>query len=881
MALEHSRLLAASLTAAVFGASCSTSGESTPTPVSDTPASSESNRNDSDGVVSNTPQEPGSTEERVDRQRRRALAERGLEAAKALRSNSDLVSAKSELLKILELLRSDTATQAAGLVELRDEARSLLAAVQAELGEPIGLAQTWQEEQQRLRKIGEERARADVMSAMQRAKDRLEGATSTQNTSAAIEELRIAALTIQTKSDMNWGELPTQVRELQDEAASAHDALQRSLQAQENAKQQALLRAQNREAAELLTLRVENLLRESQKAFQERRFERSSELAEQALELDRHHRLAAEMLTAARKAARQTSNDQYWRVRAIEVRKMLEAAEELKTPQTEILHANEAIWRRANSRSTGTTPTVPVSEQDRIVTDKVKSKPIGTITFSADNGGYLEVVKLLQALTEVQIMVTQRAKDAIEAAGSKLEGTLAGTETLENVLNTMIAKNRQLSWTVRFGLVVIGDAAEGVGPIATEIYPVRDLLYDRTDFNPPKILEIPGDNNQEETPRSGGEEEEPRPAMTTEHLTGLLTLAAKVAVKRDVFAEEGNKLEVDETGLLVVTAPIDAHQAIGAALRDMRRFQTAIVSIDAKFLTLSRNFLQEVGIDFRGLGGSGNKGDIVTLDDLTNGLINNTSQGLDNSGTQDPAANPLAGAFYNDGGDGDLRARTENIFGSDLGRVLSPTGGLTAGWTLIGDTQLNMILRAVEKREDSEVVNSQVLSIVDNARGHVAVINQTSYVRSFDVEVAQSSFIADPIVDVIQDGLVLDVQPIILNDRKHMLLSLTPTVSELQRPIQTFTTSLAGSTLPVTIQLPTLTVTTFATTVTVPDGGSVMLGGLRKVLTKERRAEIPLLSSLPLISFFFKQEGSVDENQNLMVLVRAKITDIDEVARAK
>lgn len=879
MALEHSRLLAASLTAAVFGASCSTSGESTPTPVSETPTSSDT---PSGGSAENRqePQDPVSIEERVDRERRRALAERGLEVAKALRLNGDLPSAKSELLKILELMRSDSATQAAGLVEARDEARSLLAAVQAELGEPVGSPQTWQEEQQRLRTIGEERARADVMSAMQRAQDKLKDATSTQVTSAAIEELRVAALTIETKSDMNWGDLPAQVKLLQAEAAQVHDTLQRSLQASENARQQALLRAQNREAAELLTLRVENLLRESQKAFRERRFDRSSELAEQALALDRHHRLAAEMLTAARKAARQTSNEEYWRIRALEVRKMLEAAEELKTPQTEILHPDAETWARANGRVKSNTPTKVLSEEDRIITDKVKSKPIGTITFNADNGGYLEVVKLLQALTEVQIMVTQRAKEAIEAASSKLEGTLAGTETLANVLDTMVAKNKQLSWTVRFGLVVIGDAAEGVGPIATEIYPVRDLLFDRTDFIPPSIKEIPG-NNQDENPRSGGEEEEPRPAMTTDHLTSLLTLAAKVAVKRDVFTEEGNKLEVDDTGLLVVTAPIDAHQAIGAALRDMRRFQTAIVSIDAKFLTLSRNFLQEVGIDFRGLGGSGNKGDIVTLDDLTNGLVNNTSRGLDNGGTQDPAANPLAGAFYNDGGDGDFRGRTENIFGTDLGRALSPTGGLTAGWTLIGDTQLNMILRAVEKREDSEVVNSQVLSIVDNARGHVAVINQTSYVRDFDVEVAQSSFIADPIVDVIQDGLVLDVQPIILNDRKHMLLSLTPTVAELQRPIQTFTTSLAGSTLPVTIQLPTLTVTTFATTVTVPDGGSVMLGGLRKVLTKERRAEIPLLSSLPLVSFFFKQEGSVDENQNLMVLVRAKITDIEEIARAK
>ena len=42
-------------------------------------------------------------------------------------------------------------------------------------------------------------------------------------------------------------------------------------------------------------------------------------------------------------------------------------------------------------------------------------------------------------------------------------------------------------------------------------------------------------------------------------------------------------------------------------------------------------------------------------------------------------------------------------------------------------------------------------------RGHVAFLRQTSYIRDFDVEVAQASFIADPKVDVIQSGSVLDV----------------------------------------------------------------------------------------------------------------------------
>ena len=156
----------------------------------------------------------------------------------------------------------------------------------------------------------------------------------------------------------------------------------------------------------------------------------------------------------------------------------------------------------------------------------------------------------------------------------------------------------------------------------------------------------------------------------------------------------------------------------------------------------------------------------------------------------------------------------------------------------------------------------------------MAVINQTSYVRDFNVEVAQASFIADPQVDVIQDGIVLDVRPTISHDRKHVMLSLQPTVAILNRPIPTFTTSLAGATLPVTLQLPQLTVRAFATTASVPDGGSVLIGGLRELLQKERRAQVPLFAHIPIIGFLFKQEGVSDENTSLAVLVTATITDV-------
>ncbi|MEM7201993.1 MAG: hypothetical protein AAF628_17125 [Planctomycetota bacterium] len=42
------------------------------------------------------------------------------------------------------------------------------------------------------------------------------------------------------------------------------------------------------------------------------------------------------------------------------------------------------------------------------------------------------------------------------------------------------------------------------------------------------------------------------------------------------------------------------------------------------------------------------------------------------------------------------------------------------------------------------------------SRAHVAFLRQTSFVRDFDVEVAQAAFIADPKIDVVQSGVVLD-----------------------------------------------------------------------------------------------------------------------------
>jgi general secretion pathway protein D len=64
------------------------------------------------------------------------------------------------------------------------------------------------------------------------------------------------------------------------------------------------------------------------------------------------------------------------------------------------------------------------------------------------------------------------------------------------------------------------------------------------------------------------------------------------------------------------------------------------------------------------------------------------------------------------------------------------------------------------------------------------------------------------------------------------------------------------------------------TTAVVPDGGSILLGGLSRIRNIERRAEVPWLANIPLVGFFFKEEGYSDEKTSLMIMIRAWITDV-------
>jgi type II secretory pathway component GspD/PulD (secretin) len=500
-----------------------------------------------------------------------------------------------------------------------------------------------------------------------------------------------------------------------------------------------------------------------------------------------------------------------------------------------------------------------------------------TVNVNIENRPFREIVQTLQIQTGVNIVVDPRIQaDVGDAVVTGIAGENLALSTVLDWLQTSTGVEGVV-WTVKGNVVLFTKSEFVVRNLVNQSHSVADLTVGLTNFLPPRVDIVSADQvNDEERPLFGAEGEEPiKPYGTVDELMELIKTAVGTTGTWEV---EGVSIAPQGSNVLVVKHTPEIQTAVARFLDDLRLFSGVIVTVETRFLTVSDHFLRDVGVDFRGLGGL-TPGTLANLDDVTNGFDDGASAGRDNNGAGLPAGaalHPSSGAYFNDGSDGDFRARTENIFTRSLGTVLSSLGGATFTFGFLDDSEFSMILRAVEKTQTGRLLTAPTITVYNTQRANLTVVNQLSYIQDFDVEVAQTSFIADPIVGIIQDGLTLDVRPTVSNDRKYITLELQPTVARLLEPIPTFSTSLASTAAPVIIQLPELRIQQARTTVKIPDGGSILIGGLKNITTVDRQSETPFLAKVPILSFLFSRKGRSDEMSNLMILVRATITDLKE-----
>lgn len=445
---------------------------------------------------------------------------------------------------------------------------------------------------------------------------------------------------------------------------------------------------------------------------------------------------------------------------------------------------------------------------------------------------------------------------------------------------------RQLGHTVRDGIVLITPLDQLKKAVKLELYDVQDLTYGMQDF-PGVDISLA----QDAIGTTIAQGEETRAQFTGEDLATLI----KNTIHKNEWEEADGKSIQFSNGLLIVRNSIEVHRAVRKFLSDLRASTSMLVSVEARFLLVEDDFLQQVGMDFRDVNGARVQG-ITTLADINPTMAINPPFLPAGSVVTLPATSPGITGVFGDSVQRSMGARIQQIMTGDFlvqrffNTVLSPLGGATLQYTLLDDISLETIIRLISKSERSHVLTAPKLTLFNTQRGNFRISNQMAYVRDYDVQIATAAVALDPIVDVVSDGISLDVRPVVSADRRFVTLELRPTIATLfPRPpnIFTITTNVTApgavvtDPLPVNIETPIINIQRIRTTVVVPDRGTLMLGGLTVMFDEDAESSIPIWRSIPIVGNLGSMKVKGLQRQQTLIIVRVRIIIPDEEERRR
>jgi Flp pilus assembly secretin CpaC len=633
--------------------------------------------------------------------------------------------------------------------------------------------------------------------------------------------------------------------------------------------------------------RTKVLFAKANQAMERSDYQTARNLAEEILSGDPTNADAKRLRRIAVDAESEALDDKYKHELLNEWKSVFEQLAEAYAPQTDdytFPSSWDAVQNKRLPPALSSQKGLTEDPQNREIRNKLEQMRTTVHFHETRIDGDGGAIDYLHRISGVNIVMLPAAKEGKSDADLTIESlSLDQPVSVKQILD-LVTQLKGLAWNIENGVVQITTPAAAQGAAIVQLYDVKDIATPISNFPGEEVnLDPKGEHQAVE------EAKEPVADFVLDNIAELITNN----VDKPVW-EAGGTVEAVPPGTLVIKCPAATHAKVQQLLDGLRGAGGLQVSIETRFLTVKDNFLQDVGVDMRGLGdntggqGVPGKGGIattggittpVTFDDVFFGSPGNPSGGR-------PDANSIGtsnetGVYYQISGKGskgdDIRARFENIYDVSIGKpgVLTDLGGLTFQGTYLNNTQAEAILHAVEKSDRSTTLTAPRLTAYNGQRANVTVLNQVSYIADFDVEIAQASQIGDPIVQTLRDGVILDLRPVVSADRRFITMELRPTVAVLARPIQTFQTTLANGP-PVTIQLPEIAVQRVRTTITMPDGGTLLLGGLKFLEERRLDSGVPWLNQIPIVSFMTSRKGTFLEKRNLLVLIRARILRPEE-----
>lgn len=224
-------------------------------------------------------------------------------------------------------------------------------------------------------------------------------------------------------------------------------------------------------------------------------------------------------------------------------------------------------------------------------------------------------------------------------------------------------------------------------------------------------------------------------------------------------------------------------------------------------------------------------------------------------------------------------ALAQSLFPSDgfAGGILSRAPALGITGQFLDDVQIDFLIKATQADRRTTTVTAPRLTLTNGQVANVYVVTQRSLVTDLTPVTGDGAVGFDPTVTPIPSGVTMLVEAVITADRRYVTMNIDTSINTLDRVDQSEITAVVGGALVNSgsvgsfIQLPVVTTTRVQTTVTVPDEGTVLLGGQRLLTERQVEVGVPILSKLPIINRFFTNRIESKEESTLIVLVKPTI----------
>ncbi len=322
---------------------------------------------------------------------------------------------------------------------------------------------------------------------------------------------------------------------------------------------------------------------------------------------------------------------------------------------------------------------------------------------------------------------------------------------------------------------------------------------------------------------------------------------------------------------LVVTQTAANHAAIADLISRLREAKEVEVAIEARFISVSTGYLENIGVDMDFYFNLGSRLGSGTTTDPWTGATVPTKTGTSGWGTDPKGSNK----FTPIGMSQNSSSFTESIatsVGSNIGGAVT-TPAMSLSGTFLDDIQVDFLIRATQAHSSTRTLTAPHVTLLSGTSANIFVGRTLNYVSQTTAETSvvqgaiQVTYTAN--TDTLDVGTELSIQATASADLKYVTLTVQPRIRKLLA-LTTFKTSEDPS-ASTTLQLPDISEQSMTTTVTVPDGGTLLLGGLKSFGEAEKEMGVPLLSKIPIINRMFTNRANARDEETLLILIKPTI----------